>query len=72
MKAIMTPHGTCSWEGCDKPATDICKGRERPRREPGHPGLNLYCKEHGKLVADEGSPEYRASCPNCGCHFGVN
>jgi hypothetical protein len=61
----------CQWKGCRKQATVPAKGRDRS--EDIHPaGVAEYCDDHAEVVAEEGSPEYRVSCPNCSCVFGVN
>jgi hypothetical protein len=56
---------TCQFEGCDKPAVVIACGCTA-HRKPG-----CYCREHGMRVAEEGDPEYLATCPNCGCISGT-
>jgi len=58
----------CEWEDCKKKATTFASGHED--RYEGRAGS--YCDEHAEWIADEGGPEYTASCPNCGCMFGVN
>lgn len=65
------PEGArCAFGACDKPATTLAVGRSS-REQLGHP-LAWYCEGHAEQIADEGNPEYRESCPNCGCRFGVN
>lgn len=55
----------CQYPGCDKPATDIAEDRDRNV-------VDFYCDAHADQTVDSGRPEYRVSCPNCGCGFGVN
>lgn len=62
--------GKCQYEGCEAAATDIACGRSFGRRK-GH-GLGCYCFAHACMVAEEESPEYTNTCPNCGCMSGVN
>lgn len=61
----------CEYEGCDKEAEVIACGRHGLFYQ-GHIGIGVYCLVHGRIVADEGGPEYIEYCPNCGCMFGVN
>ena len=61
--------GKCQYEGCEQLAVTIAQGRSG--YEKGLP-LGLYCEAHARIVADQGSPEYIGSCPNCGCQFGIN
>lgn len=68
---IVEIEGPCRYDGCNEPATQIAVGRAN-RGHPGHPVMAVYCDTHAEVVADEGSPEYREHCPNCGCQFGVN
>ena len=57
--------GICQYEGCEKLATAIAKGRI-------HPIINCYCDSHAVTVAEEDDAnEYQVDCPNCGCMFGV-
>lgn len=58
-------NGKCQYPGCDEPATDIAEDRDRRTVE-------FYCDKHADRAVDQGSPEYRVCCPNCGCGFGVN
>lgn len=65
----------CQYEDCEADAEVIACGREHvhySRDDKGHPEPRVYCLTHGRVVCDEGSPEYTDSCPNCGCLFGVN
>jgi hypothetical protein len=62
----------CQYEDCDQDAEVVARGRKGWYGEKGHPEPNFYCLTHGRMVSDEGSPEYVASCPNCDCIFGVN
>ena len=64
--------GQCAFEDCDQPATVVACGRKRWDKDEGHPHAACYCRTHANEVVDEGSPEYSADCPNCGCEFGVN
>lgn len=36
-----------------------------------HPGLGVYCMDHGREVAGENGSCYTPECPNCRCRFGV-
>lgn len=67
----LTPGQLCQYEGCTAPATCVAVGRDNTRRKKGHPKIAFYCEIHRECIADEGSPEYTASCPNCGCMFGI-
>lgn len=75
-ESTATTAGQCQYKGCEQNATDIARGREIYKvfgNDPsGHPGVGIYCEWHTDTVSEEGSPEYRVSCPNCGCCFGVN
>lgn len=64
--------GTCQYEGCGEPATEIAEGRRYKGKPLVAHKLGLYCEAHANLVSDEGTPEYVVGCPNCGCMFGVN
>lgn len=64
--------GRCQYEDCEEPATYIASGRKRYGEDNGHPNPGVYCDAHANVVEDEGNPEYRDTCPNCGCRFGVN
>ena len=33
--------------------------------------LGVYCNKHVDEIPPKDA-EYHVSCPNCGCHFGVN
>lgn len=56
---------TCQFERCKKAVETMAYDREKRV-------LGFYCGDHAYQVADKGDPEYRESCPNCGCYFGVN
>lgn len=58
----------CAFEGCTADAEFLACGRG----ETGHPNPAPYCDTHGRMIADEDSPEYLNDCPNCGCLHGVN
>lgn len=71
---IIQVSGHCAFEGCEKPAEFLACGEKLVRNnEPaGHPTPACYCREHMEDIIDEDCPEYRVTCPNCGCRFGVN
>lgn len=71
MIRIMMPT-TCEYDGCGKPATRIASGRKADQPNPAYHDVGLFCEDHGKMVAQEDSPEYLTTCPNCSCVFGVN
>ncbi len=67
---------TCAIKECAEPVAGLYAGR---RWTEGPDGRSIrvrpvgpYCQFHGDREADEGGPEYTASCPACGCRFGVN
>lgn len=66
-------HRVCSFENCPEEATTFAVGKTQfyETEPPGHPGVHAYCEVHAEKVANERSPEYVESCPNCGCKFGV-
>lgn len=68
---IVEIKGTCEYEDCNEPATQIACGRISYLSHTGH-NLGCYCEYHSEIVADEDDPEYVVYCPNCGCAFGVN
>lgn len=55
----------CNYEGCIELAKQLAAGHKTTKPA-------WYCEEHAKKVANEQTPEYRATCPCCGCIFGVN
>lgn len=69
---IVKVEGQCKWDGCEREATVLACGKKGYDDYPGHPEPAPYCETHGRVVADENSPEYKTECPNCGCRFGVN
>ena len=70
---VLTGEDRCEYEGCSALATCIAVGKDQlgTNRRQGHK-LGVYCNEHTELVLEEGSPEYRTSCPTCGCKEGIN
>lgn len=60
---------SCAFEGCEKQAEGWACGRSIYGEN--HPKPALYCDGHCDVVSDEGNPEYKTNCKNCGCLFGV-
>jgi hypothetical protein len=55
----------CEYDGCDKKATDIVYSIDNQN-------VMLCCEVHADIVQDEQHPEYRDTCPNCGCRNPIN
>lgn len=64
-EAITEVSGQCQYEDCTASATEIAANREWKG------DTKVYCSKHAQIVVDDGCPEYKVSCPNCGCSFGV-
>lgn len=56
----------CAYKGCHRQATSTACGRDKEHSRPAK-----YCFDHLEIVIEEGAPEYKPACPNCGCRFGV-
>lgn len=66
MKKQIEKDEKCEYDGvCRKPATTVVFNRCNNM-------LEALCDRHADIVSDYGGPEYRITCPNCGCYFGTN
>lgn len=57
--------GICEVDGCVGMTTSIVYSHIRG-------AVILCCDAHACGVADEDHPEYRQTCPNCGCEIPIN
>ncbi len=62
---VQTIYGLCGINDCLEKVTDIAYNRKERK-------VLAYCVKHARMIADDDSPEYIISCPNCDCMFGVN
>ena len=58
--------GTCEFEGCKEPATQIAADTNYNNQRIG-----CFCDYHADIISERERMEYTVWCPNCYCEFGV-
>jgi hypothetical protein len=69
VRLVVKDASYCEQPGCHEMAETAAEPGRVPGEHSAQPGV--YCEAHADMAVERGTPEYKVSCPNCGCYFGV-